>query len=606
MSSLGQTMKGLQQVVTITPTNESTNFQQKEIFGLKLWQLGLIIGVPSALAIFYLYYNKQNKSDSPNKKLDFSKNNEEEKDKKKTIKDQKPKKDIENMSPLEKSVEIKNLGNEFFQNGNFSDAVKCYTEAIKGCPPEDKQELPKFYQNRAAAFENLKMFDDAARDCTAALEIDPNYAKALTRRAKALESLERYQEAFEDFTALCILNKFSGPSMAAADKIVKKIGEKMGSEIFKTRPSIPISQHFVRNFYIGLNNDIVYKNADFYEKVKDVEDSYMKEAIDQFISGDYETCIDTCTKEILEDKAYALESHNLRGSLFMLKCEYTKASEDFDYVLENEYAYDRIKSNTCIKLTALNLQRGDEDKAFANYERAIDYDPLNEDIYCNRAQVFAMKSRFDECFADFAKCIEINSEHKIAKLQKAFFEFRQFYAQISMYMNATTSNSENVSAMIHSSQELKDETVKLEKLLDVYSDIPEAFNLYAQILSEQENYEKAEKYYKIALEKDPDNAALLVQRALNIMTWKNEFDEPIIMLNEAIKIDSTCEFAYETLATIEIQRGQLTRAVELFEKAIQLTRSEDSMNNLCCMLVGAKTQFKILQQFSGAPENVYV
>jgi import receptor subunit TOM70 len=73
-------------------------------------------------------------------------------------------------------------------------------------------------------------------------------------------------------------------------------------------------------------------------------------------------------------------------------------------------------------------------------------------------------------------------------------------------------------------------------------------------LSEQENYEKAEKFYKIALEKDPLNAALLVQRALNVMTWKNEFDEPIKMLNEAIKIDNTCEFAYETLATIEIQR----------------------------------------------------
>jgi len=604
MSSLGQTMKGLQNVVTVPDTNEVTN-QQREIFGLKIWQLGLIIGVPSALAIFYLYYNKQDKSDKSN-----SLKTGEDKNEDKTLLnnkiEQKPKKDIEKMSPLEKSVEIKNLGNEFFQNGNFADAVKCYTEAIKNCPLTDKQELPKFYQNRAAAFENLKMFDDAARDCTAALEIDPNYAKALTRRAKALESLERYQEAFEDFTALCILNKFSGPSMAAADKIVKKIGEKMGKEIFKTRPSIPISQHFVNNFYIGLNNDVIYKNSEFYEKIKDVEDSYMKTAIDQFNSGEYETCIDTCSKEIMEEKAYALESRNLRGSLFMLKCEYTKASEDFDYVLENEDASDRLKSNTCIKLTALNLQRGDEDKAFTNYERAIEYDPLNEDIYCNRAQVFAMKSRFDECFQDFAKCIEINNEHKIAKLQKAFFEFRQFYAQLSMYVNATSSNSENVSSIIHSSQELKDETVKLEKLLDVYSDIPEAFNLYAQILSEQENYEKAEKYYKIALEKDPDNAALLVQRALNIMTWKNEFDEPIIMLNEAIKIDITCEFAYETLATIEIQRGQLTRAVELFEKAIQLTRSEDSMNNLCCMLVGAKTQFKILQQYSGAPQNVYV
>ena len=42
-------------------------------------------------------------------------------------------------------------------------------------------------------------------------------------------------------------------------------------------------------------------------------------------------------------------------------------------------------------------------------------------------------------------------------------------------------------------------------------------------------------------------------------------------------------------------RGQLERAVELFEKAIELTRSEESMTNLCSMLVGAKTQFKVLK-----------
>ena len=196
-------------------------------------------------------------------------------------------------------------------------------------------------------------------------------------------------------------------------------------------------------------------------------------------------------------------------------------------------------------------------------------------------------------------------------------------------MQATNTSSDSYTSLLHNSKELKEETIKLEKLLELYSDIPEAYNLYAQILSEQENFEKAEKYYKLALDKDPLNAALLVQRALNVMTWKNEFDEPIKMLNEAIKIDDTCEFAYETLATIEIQRfffqflkisiknfnfwptfntfdrGNLSRAVELFEKAIQLTRSEDSMNNLCCMLVGAKTQFKILQQYSNAPNFVF-
>lgn len=152
-------------------------------------------------------------------------------------------------------------------------------------------------------------------------------------------------------------------------------------------------------------------------------------------------------------------------------------------------------------------------------------------------------------YYEFFKYLELNCEHKIARLQRAFFQFRQFYAQLSMFAQATQQP-----ALINESQELKEETAKLERLLTELSDVPEAFSLYAQILSEQEQYEKAEEFYDKALEKDPNNGALIVQRALNIMTWKNEFDEAIGLLNKAIEIDNTCEFAYETLATIEIQR----------------------------------------------------
>lgn len=236
----------------------------------------------------------------------------------------------------------------------------------------------------------------------------------------------------------------------------------------------------------------------------------MLNSLVEFNAGNYSKCIEFCTEVIENNREFALEARNLRGSLFMLRCQYTAAKSDFEFILNSDLASPRIKSNTCIKLTALNLQNGEEEQAFVNYDKAIETDPDNEDIYCNRAQVYAMKGRFEECFRDFDKCIEINSDHKIAKLQKAFFQFRQFYGQLSMVATGP----------VQDSKELKEETIKLEKLLEEYSDVPEAYNLYAQILSEQENYEKAERFYKIAMENDPKNAALLVQRALNIMTWK--------------------------------------------------------------------------------------
>ena len=80
-----------------------------------------------------------------------------------------------------------------------------------------------------------KLHEKVVEDCSRALELDPGYTKALTRRAKAYENMEKFNESFEDLTSLCILQKFSANSMALADKIVKKIGQKMATDIFSVR-----------------------------------------------------------------------------------------------------------------------------------------------------------------------------------------------------------------------------------------------------------------------------------------------------------------------------------------------------------------------------------
>jgi tetratricopeptide (TPR) repeat protein len=139
-----------------------------------------------------------------------------------------------------------------------------------------------------------------------------------------------------------------------------------------------------------------------------------------------------------------------------------------------------------------------------------------------------MKGKFEECFSDFDKCLEINSENKIAKIQKAFFQFRQFYAQFSLYAQSTNS-PDSLRSYFQNSTELQNETRKLENLVNEYSDVPEAYNLYAQILSEQEKYEDAEKYYKISLEKDPSNAALMVQRVSKHVAFDLSFSSVLIL-----------------------------------------------------------------------------
>ena len=97
-------MKGLTEVAVVRDTVAG---DQKEYFGLKLWQIGLLLGIPSALAVFY-FYSRGKSEDVTKEASEEAKKQTVEEKKAAGKKPEKPR--IEDLSPLEKAVEIKNLG----------------------------------------------------------------------------------------------------------------------------------------------------------------------------------------------------------------------------------------------------------------------------------------------------------------------------------------------------------------------------------------------------------------------------------------------------------------------------------------------------------------
>lgn len=51
-------------------------------------------------------------------------------------------------------------------------------------------------------------------------------------------------------------------------------------------------------------------------------------------------------------------------------------------------------------------------------------------------------------------------------------------------------------------------------------------------------------------------AGLYVHRGLLTLQWKGDMNTAFKMLEKAIEVDEKCEFAYETLGTVEVQRGE--------------------------------------------------
>jgi stress-induced-phosphoprotein 1 len=99
--------------------------------------------------------------------------------------------------------ENNNKGNEFYKAGKYPEALNEYKEAIKRNPT-----LPKYYSNRASAYQKLMEFNLAAKDCEKALEIDSKYLKAYQKKAtchimmkelhKALDTYEKALKIYPD------------------------------------------------------------------------------------------------------------------------------------------------------------------------------------------------------------------------------------------------------------------------------------------------------------------------------------------------------------------------------------------------------------------------
>mgnify|MGYP000429769988 FL=1 len=70
------------------------------------------------------------------------------------------------------------LGNELFNAGKFFEACAAYGEGLESDPIN-----PVLLCNRAACRSKLGQWEKAIEDCDAALNAQPNYIKALMRRA---------------------------------------------------------------------------------------------------------------------------------------------------------------------------------------------------------------------------------------------------------------------------------------------------------------------------------------------------------------------------------------------------------------------------------------
>lgn len=566
--------------------------------GLPRWQLALLVGTPIVLGVGAVYlWNRSRTKEKEGKEEDGERKAPEGSASPLQGQRSTPNAEHENMSPLDRAQAAKNKGNKYFKAGKYEQAIQCYTEAIGLCPKEQKSDLSTFYQNRAAAFEQQMKWVEVVQDCSQAVELNPRYVKALFRRAKALERLDKKKECLEDVTAVCILEAFQNQqSMLLADKVLKQLGKEKAKDKYKNREPLMPSPQFIKSYFSSFTEDIISQPLQKGEKKDEDKDKEGEAAEVSHSSGylkakqymeeeNYDKIISECTKEVESGGRYTAEALLLRATFYLLIGNATAAQPDLDKVINMPEANVKLRANALIKRGSMYMQQQQPQLSTQDFNLAADIDKRNADVYHHRGQLKILLDQVEEAVGDFDECIKLRPDSALAQAQKCFALYRQAY---------TGNNPAQVQTAMDG----------FEDVIRRFPKCAEGYALYAQALTDQQQFGKADEMYDKCIDLEPDNATTYVHKGLLQLQWKQDVDMGLELINKAIEIDNKCDFAYETMGTIEVQRGNLDKAIDMFNKAINLAKSEMEMAHLYSLCDAAYAQTEVARKYGLKPPTL--
>lgn len=233
----------------------------------------------------------------------------------------------------------------------------------------------------------------------------------------------------------------------------------------------------------------------------------------------------------------------------------------------------------------MQLQASNVMECYQDFTKAISIDPDNSDIYHHRGQIYFLSEKLDEAKEDFEKCISLNDSFIPAKIQLAY----------CIYKSAALQQSP---ILAHGALDM------LQKTVETYPESADAHSLYAQVLQDMQQFPKAEEHFDTAIELEPQNPVHRVYKGMLMLQSRQDVEKAVELVTEALEIDKKCDFAYETLATLEVQRGNLDRAIDLFNKAIALVRTEAELAQTFSLREAAKAQKYVTETLGLTPPTL--
>ncbi|XP_019398870.1 PREDICTED: RNA polymerase II-associated protein 3 isoform X1 [Crocodylus porosus] len=257
----------------------------------------------------------------------------------------------------EKAVAEKEKGNKYFKQGNYDEAIECYTRGMHADPYN-----PVLPTNRASSFFRMKKYSVAESDCNLALALDKNYTKAYARRGAARFALKNLQGAKEDYQKVLELD----PNNFEAKNELRKIDQALMSKDYSKQTE---HEEIVKKHELTQEEKQQIEQQQLKQKAiaeKDLGNGYFKE-------GKYEAAIECYTRGITADGTNAILPAN-RAMAYLKIQKYEEAEDDCTQALLLDASYSKAFARRGTARVAL----GKLTEAMQDFETVLKLEPGNK------------------------------------------------------------------------------------------------------------------------------------------------------------------------------------------------------------------------------------
>lgn len=299
------------------------------------------------------------------------------------------------------------MGNEALRAGDYKEAIRLYTEAIR-----KSAELKEAWNNRGVAHYREGHYTEAISDYTHAIrQIDARFADAWRNRADAHYKVAQYEEALKDLQFLqqiwpdSAFVHFKKGLVLMAQKQYLNAVESFKESLKRDSAHVEAMINIANGFYLygAMRGGQFFDQAERYLQKAEKPDSargeiYNTRALMKIYAKDYKAALVQVNKALETDINNAYYRNN-RGFIYLMTGRVDEAEKDINFSIkadpENGWAY-RNKG-------IFYFVKEKYEAALRNLKQAGLYDDAIPLLHYYRAATLLKLNRRDEACAELQK-----------------------------------------------------------------------------------------------------------------------------------------------------------------------------------------------------------